>query len=160
MLLNMWREYKLGKKLHDSRPHQTHNSYLQSLHVPKMHDSFQLLAMCLQLVDKGYCIDAQYLRISVVAVILKANEIEGIFLSTPMFHLVRTVKPVYKDHLRGQVIVVFVGRWSLYRGACISIIEVAYETASSGHYRQVAFVYRWFHGKFHCILSLQYYLMS
>ena len=30
-----------------------------------------------------------------------------------------TVKPVYKDHPRDQVIVVFVDRWSLCRGAIV-----------------------------------------
>ena len=32
---------------------------------------------------------------------------------------VYTVKPVYKDHSRDQVIMVFVDRWSLCRGAIV-----------------------------------------
>ena len=32
-----------------------------------------------------------------------------------------TVKPVYNDHSREQVIVVSVDRWSLYRGALVQL---------------------------------------
>ena len=32
-----------------------------------------------------------------------------------------TVKPLYSDHSRDQLRVVFVDRWSLYRGALVSL---------------------------------------
>ena len=54
-----------------------------------------------------------------------------------------TVKPVYNDHSRDQVIVVFVDRWSLFRGEVVHATEVAHGVAYSGHYRQVVFLYKW-----------------
>ena len=42
-------------------------------------------------------------------------------LSNHLLVLVITVKPVYKDHSRDQVLVVSVDRWSLYRGVLVSL---------------------------------------
>ena len=36
-------------------------------------------------------------------------------------HIANTVKPVYNGHSRDPVLVVFVDRWSLYRGALVSL---------------------------------------
>ena len=36
-------------------------------------------------------------------------------------HFTSTVKPVYKDHFRDQVIMVSEDRWSLYRGALVTL---------------------------------------
>ena len=36
----------------------------------------------------------------------------------PFWH---TVKPVYNDHSRDQVMVVFADKWSLYRGALVAL---------------------------------------
>ena len=40
-----------------------------------------------------------------------------------MYKVLATIynKPVYKDHLKNEVVEVFVDRWSLYRGALISL---------------------------------------
>ena len=54
-----------------------------------------------------------------------------------------TVKPVYNDHSRGQVIVVSVDRWSLYRGALVQLKCMDIEPAYSGLYRQVVFICEW-----------------
>ena len=54
-------------------------------------------------------------------------------------YIIHTVKPVYNDHSRDQVIVVSVDRWSLYRGAP----EVDNELAYHGLYRQVVHMCEW-----------------
>ena len=55
-----------------------------------------------------------------------------------------------------QGMVVSVDRWSLYRGALVSLRWPMHGAAYSGHYRQVFFLYRLvvLTARFHCIYTL------
>ena len=61
----------------------------------------------------------------------------------PGHHLPNTVKPVYNDHSRDQVIVVSVDRCMVLVQRCFSTTEVNIEPAYSGLYKQVVFICEW-----------------
>ena len=43
------------------------------------------------------------------------------YMHTCAQYIIYTGKPVYNDHSRDQVLVVSIDRWSLYRGALVSL---------------------------------------
>ena len=52
----------------------------------------------------------------------KINDHADIKIHDKYMQYSTTVKPVYKDHSRGQVVMVFVDRWSLCIQRCNSIL--------------------------------------
>ena len=69
-----------------------------------------------------------------------------------------TVKPVYNDHSRDQVMVVFVDRWSLYRRALVSL-RWPMEQPTVVTIDRWVFLYKWSQ-TFHCTNTYTHHTYS